>query len=1161
MALLKKALKQPWFKPVMLILILSVFVWFAGPYIAFANYYPLYKTSSRLLLILLFFLVWAVTSFYKYHQSKQQNSKLSDELAADSQLEAEKTAEAVELKEKFEQAFDLLKKNARHNTSITALPWYMIIGSPGCGKTTLLSNSGLEFPLAKSFGKHSVRGVGGTKNCDWWFTEEAVLLDTAGRYTSQESNEEVDKAAWIKFLDLIKKYRKKPINGILVSFSVDELLSASAKSLEAQLSAAKQRISELNTCFQVKLPVYVVLTKTDLVPGFTEFFENYGYGEREQVFGLTLSPQANSMSSTLLEFNASFSQLLSSICHKQWARMEQERDPGRKKTIYLFSHQIAALKNSINQLLRALCNDDGYTNTGLVRGVYLTSGTQYGVPIDRLLENVANSFGLNAKKSLSVNAEPRSYFIKNLLQAVIFKEANEFGVLTAYEKRKKQLLSASYAAGATLSLLLIFAWYLSYNQNNEVIVNTDENVVNWLKSYDGEARISVSIPAGLAPLNQLAKMLSYLGEKKSANVFQLGLGQASPLYDAVNESYRRLLNVIVLPSVKEVLENQLRQRDVDDEFIFQSLKAYLMLARAEYREVAFLSQWMELAWSKELSLNESERKTLAAHFEHLIGDELSTTTLDQDLITLAQRRLNKTKVADLYFYQFKQNYVTNDQLMLGMADIAGPQWHEVFAINFEPNRAISAFYSKEFFETVKNDALDEFLKEYTSYDWVLGKNTEMPDIYRLKSDIMRSYAHDYANAWKHFLSQLRINPFTHIQQAISALESASGTHSAFIYLMNSINFNTRLSKEGLMDKTQKLLKRQFANENRITRLLGQSDAGNSAKDITPEETVTRAFERINALSDEKSKLVYQDKLLNVLSELFVHLSLLSQQTQDGAIGQVKQNVKSIQSLRTFAVRQPPPLKGWLRQISNETENILFYGAKIEIEDVWLQSYLKKCRSVIAQNYPFSLTVSQDVLLQDFTGLFGNRGIVQTFYNKYLNNVIDSVSVPWQWKSEVPAKLIYTDHVLRFFEQAKRIQQAYFDTSGENPYVELEFTPVYLDPDVTQFTLNVSGQVISYQFGPPIGKNIVWPAGKGVDQIIMSFKRKDGSEVVSREEGTFGLFRVLQQSDIKQLKKNLFRVTFNVSGYKAIYELASRRRKHPLDIAPLSKFTCLESFQP
>ena len=106
------------------------------------------------------------------------------------------------------------------------LPWYMFIGAPGSGKTTALVNSGLRFPLAERFGTDRIRGVGGTRNCDWWFTDEAVLIDTAGRYTTQESDRDADQAAWQGFLALLKKTRpRQPINGVLLTVSVPDLLA------------------------------------------------------------------------------------------------------------------------------------------------------------------------------------------------------------------------------------------------------------------------------------------------------------------------------------------------------------------------------------------------------------------------------------------------------------------------------------------------------------------------------------------------------------------------------------------------------------------------------------------------------------------------------------------------------------------------------------------------------------------------------------------------------------------------------------------------------------------------------------------------------------------------------------------------------------------------
>ena len=64
----------------------------------------------------------------------------------------------------------------------------MFIGPPGAGKTTALANSGLTLPARRRQGAKPGQGRGRyTRNCDWWFTDDAVLIDTAGRYTTQDS--------------------------------------------------------------------------------------------------------------------------------------------------------------------------------------------------------------------------------------------------------------------------------------------------------------------------------------------------------------------------------------------------------------------------------------------------------------------------------------------------------------------------------------------------------------------------------------------------------------------------------------------------------------------------------------------------------------------------------------------------------------------------------------------------------------------------------------------------------------------------------------------------------------------------------------------------------------------------------------------------------------
>src|SRR5690606_37546033 len=195
--------------------------------------------------------------------------------------------EMRELTHRFDEALDLLKK-ARFSDArrpawmqrfsrqyIYQLPWYVFIGAPGSGKTTALVNSGLNFPLSERFGKTAVRGVGGTRNCDWWFTDEAVLLDTAGRYTTHESDQVGDEKEWLGFLGLLSRYRgRQPINGAILTVSVADLLSATDAERVQHAATLRRRLNELREQLGIQFPIYVLVTKADLLSGFEAYFSS-----------------------------------------------------------------------------------------------------------------------------------------------------------------------------------------------------------------------------------------------------------------------------------------------------------------------------------------------------------------------------------------------------------------------------------------------------------------------------------------------------------------------------------------------------------------------------------------------------------------------------------------------------------------------------------------------------------------------------------------------------------------------------------------------------------------------------------------------------------------------------------------------------------------------
>ena len=182
------------------LLALALLVWWGGPTISISNFRPFESETVRWIQIAIIVLSPAARAGWRFVKAKRANAALTDGLLrgpASAQTRPDVGAEeAAQLRQRFEEALGLLKKLrfGAERPSLWAriralgsqqqlynLPWYAFIGAPGAGKTTALINSGLRFPLADRLGREAVRGVGGTRNCDWWFTDEAVFLDTAGR--------------------------------------------------------------------------------------------------------------------------------------------------------------------------------------------------------------------------------------------------------------------------------------------------------------------------------------------------------------------------------------------------------------------------------------------------------------------------------------------------------------------------------------------------------------------------------------------------------------------------------------------------------------------------------------------------------------------------------------------------------------------------------------------------------------------------------------------------------------------------------------------------------------------------------------------------------------------------------------------------------------------
>jgi len=577
---------------------------------------------------------WLGWELWRARRSLRENQQLLEGIAAGGEDDsAERAAhEVTVLRKRMEEAVEMLRKARFYGRdgerrTVSQLPWYMFIGAPGSGKTTALLNAGLRFPLGDPRGERALQGVGGTRNCDWWFTDEAVLLDTAGRYTTQESDREADAAAWLGFLDLLKRFRpRQPLNGVIITLSATDLVHWNDEEMARYAAHVRARVRELYGRLGVRLPIYVLVTKADLLAGFMEFFSQLDGDGRAQVWGTTF-PASEITTSYAARCDEEFARLERRLYAMLPARLQEERDLQRRAAIYRFPQQFRGVAPLVSAFMESTFRSGWSGDMPFVRGVYFASGTQEGSPIDRVLGTLARSFNLERKVQPPHLGSGKSYFLRRLLHEVIFGEAGLAGSDPAEERRQQRVGRAAYAAMATVTIALVAAWTLSYFNNRSLVAGAEERAQAAVRELEQLREVRPGDEARLvAALNALRAVRVGQGSP----LMHAGLYQGDKLDAQAERAYRNALREWLLGHLALSLESALRtapSRDV--------LEAYVGLhgtPDAKHLEQATLRLWR---------LPEQARADLAAHLRVALADQplALPRPRDEALIEQSRRKL------------------------------------------------------------------------------------------------------------------------------------------------------------------------------------------------------------------------------------------------------------------------------------------------------------------------------------------------------------------------------------------------------------------------------------------------------------------------------------------------------------------------------------------
>lgn len=1149
------------------LIVLSALVWWVGPLLSLGDWRPLDGVGGRLLVIGAGWLIWLGALAWRALRQRRANATLmrgisSGAVAIDRESEV--------LNTRFREAIDKLQAAGGAGrwfgggSSLYQLPWYVFIGAPGSGKTTALQNAGLQFLLSETDKAGPVKGVGGTRNCDWWFTSDAVLIDTAGRYTTQDSDSAVDAKAWDNFMALLRKTRpRRPINGVLLTINTQDLLQQNATERKEHAQKLRTRLHDLQAKLGVRAPIYVLITKTDLVAGFNETFEAFNKDQRDQVWGFTFDAGA-STAAALASFDAQYCALEQHLGSGLFDRMQAERDGAKRASIFSFPVEFAGLRPVLAEFMATVFAAGGSLQEDVrLRGVYFTSGTQEGTPIDRVMGALSRSFGFQARNATTVGQRGKSFFLRRLLQDVIFPERDLVAFNQGTERRRLLLRSIGFAAIALVSIGLLGAWATSFVRNQAYVQQVAQKLPELQKSVD-------AVPAARSgDVSPLPGVLTAVRDAATSPNFDLasppllntlGLYQGDELDAGARIAYHRLLEQALLPRVASRLEERLRGSSKDNlEQAYEALKSYLMLYSPDKFDAEALKAWISVDWdvNYQRSLEPEQRKALDAHLDALLamGAPAAIRPMDEALVRDTRDMLAAFPLEFRIFSRLKRQY-RGDLPEFSVARAAGVNAQQVFErASGEPlSKGISGFYTKAgYLNTFQSSVQGIAARMAAEETWVLGfKGEQLKDLVGsgLSDRVRRIYLQEYVKQWDSYLSDVRLIKLDGLGRGMEAARVLAAVDSPLAAYYRAIARETTLVPpvaQPNQTSVGKLADQATKNKNEIAKLAGVQPAPNQASNGPIERIVDDRFASINAMVQGAPAPI--DDVLKMFGDVYAQLQAVdsAQKSQSppppaGAADRVK----------AAAGTQPELIRNMLVSLADA-------GAKgsREGERSVMTSELKPisdfCRRAISNRYPFASGSNADVLPDDFGQLFGPGGLLDDFYQRRLASLVDTGSNPWRYKPLADGAKPAGSAALVDFQRAAKIREGFFRGGGKTPGFRLEIRAVEMLDGLKELSLDIDGQVLKFVAGNASSVVVNWPSQKVGSQIRLSTVP---ATTPLGFEGPWALFRLFDRFDVQpSAQPEKFSVMINVEGKRVRLEVIANSVINPFRMREIQQFRC------
>lgn len=1153
-------------------LLMLVAIWWLGPQWMWREQQPLASVSHRsvasLVLVLVPLLCWLVVV-------RRRLRRLQAERRQARAVELDGTLPFMQAQEKaLSQGLERYLDNAGGRRALYRLPWYLVLGDEKSGKTSFIDRTDQRFTLTR-IDQAQARGRQAEAPAypvGWWVSDDAVIIDPPGIFISQkppagsaanDPSESGPFAAlgtearlWEHLLSwLVRNRSQRALNGVLLVVDLPALLHGKPDQRVALAHGLRTRLYEVSTQLGSRLPLYVVLTKFDLLDGFDQFYGKLPAAKRESLLGFTFKLDAvESFDAWLDEYDEHYGQLLATLNEQVIDRLDVLGKTAPCGRLFSLQAQLVGLRPILLAFLREALASDRFTTPPLVRGVYWSSVVQHGDMSNAFVREAAQPYKTKLPlREGKAQGKALVYFIQQAFRRVIYQEAGLAGDNVRVARSKRQLLWIGSGVGLLAFSIAIASWQRYFDINSSKAASVFAKSQEYSR-HEVDLRLDPTGRNLLEPLDQIRDAVAVFGDYRAAwlGVADFGLYQGRNIGPLVDEAYLSLLSRRFLPALASGVIDAMNAAPSGSEQQMAALRVYRMIEDRDSRRPEWVEDWMARHWQRAFPGQGQLQRDLMQHLKYALAYADTDLPQYRQRVSEVQQALRKLPLPQRVYAGLKQQAQEQLHSGLDLRHQVGPAFDVVYqassgASQGEKEVLLAAMLTAKGFREYFEPRSPRFAEMAMVDQWALGERSQLDysDVDRnaLTERLHNLYSADYIDSWRRALNAFTVADFRDLDHGVTVLQQLTGPAAPLQRLLDTVRDNTSLASSAGVEVTGEL--------NTLPSATGKPEQQQAS-------AIQRAFAGLGAmLQATGEKPSYYDETLGAVAAVLDYAKAVQDSPDRGkaALQAVHQRFAMtghdpIGTLQRIATGLPEPINHQVRKLADQTAQVLNVEALRELERRWDAEVYSFFQQRLAGRYPF-MVKAPDAALDDFEAFFGPKGRLQQFHDQYLEVFLKENLEALQ-SAQHGQSLIRAD-VIEQLELADRIRETFFDQRGRLS-VQFSIEPLGFSANQRTSLLDLDGQLISYTHGPSQITGIVWPNTLGQQvRSNLTLLRQNGNSSSLEYRGPWSMFRLLSRGSLNGRTPTSVDLSFRTGDGVMRYRLNAEKAFNPITQQPFKSF--------